>query len=223
MRSILKLLFIIIILFFIGYGFNSVILNSYATNQFLNTFIPSETNLNEIEANNVSLLTPMPSAKTFNEFTDQNIEKNGFYIRIDKINLFKKVVKDVDPRYKDVYVKSWETGVSHGKFTAYPDQIGITYLFGHATGNKTNAVAQNAWFSNLDQLLENDQVILYYNGVKYTYEINEIHIVSPDATGFYTGASPIAKVRLQYCGPPTGSLNLRTLVDGILVKTEKLV
>jgi LPXTG-site transpeptidase (sortase) family protein len=132
------------------------------------------------------------------------------------------VVKDVDPRYPDVYEKSWELGVSHGKFTATPDQVGITYIFGHATSDKANAANENAWFSNLDQLVIGDQIILYYQGKKYYYEVNQIRFVSPTATGYYTGVSPVSMVRLQFCGPPTGSLASRTLIDAVLVNTQTL-
>jgi len=223
MRAVLKLLFIVIILALLVLGFNSIVLNSYATSQLSNTFVASSTNLDKIETNQNNVVVPSNSAKTYSEFTEQTINKSGFYIRIDKIGLFKQVVKDVDPKYQEVYVKSWETGVSQGKFTAYPDQIGITYIFGHAVGDKSKALEQNAWFSNLDQLVQNDKIVLYYDYYKYTYSVTEIRIVSPDATGFYTGASPVAMVRLQYCGPPTGSLNFRTLIDGILISKEKII
>jgi sortase (surface protein transpeptidase) len=68
----------------------------------------------------------------------------------------------------------------------------------------------------------NDEVIIYYQGKKYTYEVSAIKVVSPEATGFYTGASPISMVRMQYCGPPTGSLNSRTLVDAILIDSVSI-
>lgn len=196
-------------------------MDTQAADKLLNTFIPSADNISDMN-NDAAIVSDPNSAKVFNEFTEESIDKMGFYIRIDKVNLFKKVVKDVDPRYLDVYRKSWEIGVSHGKFTSYPDQIGITYIFGHASGNKSTAANDNAWFSNLDQLVKGDTVILYYQGKKYTYDVTEIRAVDPSATGFYTGASAVAMTRLQYCGPPTGSLGMRTLVDAILVDTQTL-
>ncbi|MEI7579316.1 MAG: sortase [bacterium] len=201
-------------------------MTTHATVFAPNTYIGSL--INNKKKENITLEDSMSApylqnandTQTFNEFTESTIDPQGFYIRIDKIKLFKAVVKDVDPRYKDIYVKSWEKGVSHGKFTAYPDQIGITYLFSHALGNKETAVYQNAWFSNMDQVNMGDEVIIYYQGKKYFYEVDEIRAVDPDATGFYTGNAPVAKLRMQFCGPPTGSLNKRTLVDALLVNTE---
>jgi len=192
-----------------------------------NTFVSAKDKLlgkeGSTEANlSADYLQGANKNKVFNEFTEGTISKDGFYIRIDKIDLFKAIVKDVDPRSKEIYKKSWEKGVSHGMFTAYPNQIGITYLFSHALGDKSSALSENAWFSNLDQVGMGELVIIYYEGNKYTYEVNEIRAVSSDATGFYTGSSPVSKVRMQYCGPPTGSLAKRTLVDAVLVDTETI-
>ena len=194
-----------------------------------NTFVPSEGLKEEKEAKSIldSLAEPYlsdaNSTKTFSEFTEDSIDPNGFYLRIDKIDLFKAIVQDVDPRYKDEYVESWNKGVSHGKFTATPDQIGITYLFSHAVSNSRNALDENAWFTHMDDLVEGDEVIIYYKGTKYTYEVSEIHIVTPEATGFYTGVAPVQKVRMQFCGPPTGSLASRTLVDALLISEEVIL
>ncbi len=221
LRIILKLFLVIILFGSIFLSINYFFLESHASIDLKNTFIPSQDNINDLEQQ-TDISQQEVSAATYSEFTEETINKGGFYIRIDKVNLFKRVVKDVDPRYKEVYVKSWDTGVSHGKFTSYPDQIGITYIFGHATGDKADAINQKAWFSNLDALSIGDTIIIYYNGIKYTYDVSEINAVSPDATGFYTGASSVAKVRLQYCGPPTGSLSARTLVDAILTSKQPI-
>ncbi len=147
---------------------------------------------------------------------EDNIDKNGFYIRIDKINLFKPVVKNVDPRYKEVYVESWKTGVSHGKFTSTPEKIGNVYLFAHSVSDVSKMNEENAWFTEIDLLSENDEIILYYEGKKYSYQVSKIYSVEPTATGVYTGVSSVPKVTLQTCGPPRGSINSRYMVEGLL-------
>lgn len=193
-----------------------------------NTFLPSKKLLTEKEK--LTLEDSLREAymqnanqnAVFNEYTEQTIDKSGFYLRIDKIGLFKAIVKDVDPRSKETYVASWKKGISHGKFTAYPDEIGLTYLFAHAIGDETRAEGENAWFSNMDNVVIGDQIIIYFSNVKYVYEVSEIKVVSPDATGFYTGVSPVQKVRLQFCGPPTGSLAKRTLIDALLVEEVQI-
>lgn len=211
--------FILLIAFFFSFGY--FLLDTQAADKLANTFIPSATTIDELESES-AFIPSYVGQKVFNEFTEDTIDPSGFYIRIEKINLFKMVVKNVDPRYIDAYRQSWETGVSHGKFTSYPDQIGITYIFGHASYSRTNAADENAWFTYLDEVTTGDEVIIYYQGKKYIYDVTEIREVEPTATGFYTGASAIPMVRLQYCGPPTGSLSSRTLVDAILVDTITL-
>lgn len=157
---------------------------------------------------------------TGQELRESNINPKGFYIRIDRIGLFKPVVENVDPRYKEVYESSWESGVSHGKFTALPNQIGNVYLFAHAVNNVENMQEENAWFTLIDQLVENDEIIIYYKSKKYTYQVSKIYHVDPSATGVYSGVSPVPKVTLQTCGPPRGSLKSRYMVEALQLEVE---
>ena len=209
------------IIFLLSFSVVFLQLNTQASAIFKNTFIPSSQTINEID-NSTETTVITQSEKKFDEYDESSIDKNGFYLRIDKISLFKKIIQDVDPRDKDGYVKSWEGGVSHGKFTSTPEKIGLTYLFAHATSNPSSALKENAWFTFLDQMSVNDNFIIYYKGVKYIYQISNIYAVSPSSTGFYTGASSVPMARLQYCGPPTGSLNSRTLVDGLLIEKKMI-
>jgi LPXTG-site transpeptidase (sortase) family protein len=184
--------------------------------QVKNTFVPSENYISQVASKDGSSQTQVVVNPT-----EATIPKDGFYIEIKKIGLFKPVVKNVDPRYRDVYVESWKTGVSHGKFTALPDQIGNVYLFAHAVSDEKQMDAQHAWFTLIDQLVENDEIILYYNGKKYTYQVSSIYFVSPTATGVYTGTSPVPKLTLQTCGPPRGSIDNRYMVEALQVRVEE--
>ena len=217
MKLIFKLLISIILIVTVSLSVIFFQLDSYAETILTNTFVPSEKNISNLDQNvSVSQDSNIVTNK-FIDFNESTIDKNGFYLRIDKIGLFKKIIENVDPRNKEEYVTSWKFGISHGKFTSTPDKIGLTYLFAHAIADKTKAESSNAWFSNLDQLNINDQVVIYYKGIKYFYEVSAIQVVSPKSTAFYTGASVVPMVRMQYCGPPTGSLESRTLVDALLV------
>lgn len=216
MKSLPKILLIVIFIILI-YISTSLLLTESNASDFFGSFLPSEETYQELNKTPAEL-SGEKAEKAFNEFDETTIDPLGFYLRIDKVDLFKKIIKDVDPRYEETYKKSWEYGISHGKFTSTPEKIGITYLFAHAVSNKTKALDSNAWFTYLDELTIGDEIIVYYEGKKYYYEVSEIFPVSPSATGFYTGASSISKIRLQYCGPPTGSLKSRTLVDAIQTK-----
>lgn len=178
------------------------------------TFLASNESISNISGSNGDSSNPQPVPKG-TSLSESTINKNGFYIRIDRIDLFKPVVKNVDPRYKEVYTKSWETGVSHGKFTALPDQIGNVYFFAHAINNANYIDDHNAWFTRIDELVENDEVIIYYEGKKYIYQVSRIYAVEPTATGVYTGVSPVPKMTMQTCGPPRGSISSRYMVEGL--------
>lgn len=182
-----------------------------------NTFLASDASISEIAGENGSGYGVVNTG-----LNESNINKDGFYIRIDRVDLFKPVVRNVDPRYKEVYVESWKTGVSHGKFTALPDQIGNVYLFAHAVSNEKNIEKENAWFTKIDELIENEEIVVYYKSKKYTYQISRIYTVDPSATGVYTGVSPVPKITLQTCGPPRGSISSRYMVEGLQMSVEDL-
>jgi LPXTG-site transpeptidase (sortase) family protein len=148
----------------------------------------------------------------------ESFDENGFYIKIPKIQLFKAVVKDVDPRSKEVYVESWKYGVSHGKFTAYPNQIGNTYFFAHSVSDESKVKEEHAWFSKLTSVQMDDFVFVYYEGLEYKYQVISLKEVDPSATGIYTGVAPVQKITLQTC--PNGSLNSRLIIDALLVETR---
>lgn len=215
-KLLLKFLFIFCIIFVIYTLIYHYQVSSSQTIDVTSTFIPSDEEISKV-ANEQDEVSQVVSSG----LNELNIDKQGFYIRIDKVGLFKPVVKNVDPRYKEVYVESWKTGISHGKFTALPDQIGNVYLFAHAVNDISRVEIENAWFTRIDELLENDEIIIYYKGSMYTYQVSKIYTVSPDATGVYTGASPVPKVTMQTCGPPRGSLSSRYMVEGLQIEEEE--
>jgi len=203
--------FVIFILYTFVYNFQASNSGKFS---FSSTFLASETGI--ASTDQASFIPTQTSG-----LSEANIDKEGFYIRIDKISLFKPIVANVDPRYKDVYQESWETGVSHGKFTALPDQIGNVYLFAHAVSSTSQIESEKAWFSKIDELVENDMIIIYYQNKKYTYQVSKIYSVDPTATGVYTGVSPVPKATLQTCGPPRGSLSSRYMVEALQVSVAE--
>lgn len=217
LKLILKFSFVFTIVFVVYTLIYHYQVSSAPNVKVENTFLASDESISEIAGENGSGYGVVNTG-----LNESNINKDGFYIRIDRINLFKPVVRNVDPRYKEVYVESWKTGVSHGKFTALPDQIGNVYLFAHAVSNEKNIEKENAWFSKIDELIENEEIVVYYKSKKYTYQISRIYTVDPSATGVYTGVSPVPKITLQTCGPPRGSISSRYMVEGLQMSVEDL-
>jgi LPXTG-site transpeptidase (sortase) family protein len=204
LKFLLKLVFVFTIIFVLYTIFYHYQVSSKPRVELEETFLASDDEISKMAEENGTGYGVVNTG-----LSEDSIEVNGFYIRIDEIGLFKPAVKNVDPRYKDVYTESWKTGVSHGKFTALPDQIGNVYFFAHAVSDVSRMESENAWFTLIDELDEGDEIILYYKGKKYTYQVSRIYAVDPSATGVYTGVSPVPKVTLQTCGPPRGSLSSR--------------
>ena len=220
--KLLKVLLKFAIVFIVIFGVYTLIyhyrVESTSKVDLSGTFIPSEKNIAKLED-----MQSESSGTQIDNLTENSIDKSGFYIRIDRIGLFKPVVKNVDPRYKDEYTQSWEKGVSHGKFTALPDQIGNVYLFAHAVSDESDIDRENAWFTKTDELVENDKIIIYFQNKKYVYQVSNIYAVSPTATGVYTGVSPVSKVTLQTCGPPRGSLDSRYMVEALQISSTDFI
>ena len=206
--------FLLFFIFYISIYHYSV--RSREDTRFGNSFLASEDSIAKTAQESAYIPANIPSV-----LTESNLDRKAFYIRIDKIGLFKPIVKNVDPRFKEEYQNSWETGVSHGKFTALPDQIGNTYLFAHAVSDERFIEANNAWFSLIDQLENDDEIIIYYEGKKYIYQVSRIYFIKPSDTSVYTGVSPVAKVTLQTCGPPRGSVDSRYMVEALLVSSAE--
>lgn len=215
LKFLLKYVFIFTIVFIIYTFVYHYQVSSSPEVKVEKTFIASDESISEVAGED-----DLGYGVTNTGLTEGNIDKNGFYINIPMVNLFKPVVKNVDPRYKEVYQESWKTGVSHGKFTALPDQIGNVYLFAHAVNDVKKMNTENAWFSRIDELSESDQIIIYYKGQKYIYQVSRIYTVSPSATGVYTGVSPVPKVTMQTCGPPRGSVSSRYMVEALQVSVS---
>ena len=217
LKFFLKFIFIFCIVFVVYTLIYHYQVSSTPHVEVTNTFIPSDSEISKIAEEKGATYEVITTG-----LSEVNINKDGFYIRIDKIDLFKPVVKNVDPRYKEEYKASWEVGVSHGKFTALPDQIGNVYLFAHSVSDEDRTEKENAWFTKIDELVENDEIIIYYEGKKYTYQVSRIYTVAPTATGVYTGVSPVPKVTMQTCGPPRGSLESRYMAEGLQMGVEEI-
>jgi len=127
------------------------------------------------------------------------VEEN-FEIIIPKIDLEKKVVKNVHPAVESEYMQAIEHNVAHGKYTRLPDQAtdnGNVYLFAHRTGYENGR--DFGYFRNLDKLGGGDIVKLKYNGKTYEYKFKESFVIQPDDTWVYTGRSDTPTLTLQTC------------------------
>ena len=90
-------------------------------------------------------------------------------IEIPSINL-KQGIVDVTKNFNSLYY-----AVSADSSSNYPDEVGNFILYAHS-GN-----CNYCYFKKLKNVEEGDTVYIYYNGVKYHYEIYDIYNI--DKTG----------------------------------------
>lgn len=93
----------------------------------------------------------------------KNVEKPRFYIKINKINLYKPIY-NIDSKLNNV-----EKNVTLLKETNTPNkQQSHIFIAAHS------GPGDNAYFDKLDELKINDEIILSYNSIKYIYKIINI-------------------------------------------------
>jgi len=88
-------------------------------------------------------------------------------LEIPKIGL-KKGVYFKDNKYNDV-----DYNIAILSSSSLPDEEGGNVILASHNGN-----TKVSYFKRLEELTNNDYVYIYYNGIKYTYEINKSEIVN---------------------------------------------
>ena len=130
-----------------------------------------------------------------------------FALVIKKIDANAAVIANVDPFNSVEYQVALSRGIAHAKGTALPDQPGNVFLFSHSSADFLTATRYNSIFYLLDKLVPGDQVELYYQGKKYTYDLTKKIIVKPNEISYLTGDSNKQTLTLMTCWPPGTSLS----------------
>lgn len=78
-----------------------------------------------------------------------------------------------------VIAYSLRSGVVHYATTALPGQKGNVAIFGHSSGLAWAPGDYKFVFTNLDKLKPGEQVVIDYQGKRYTYIVSDSEIVSP--------------------------------------------
>ncbi len=125
-----------------------------------------------------------------------------FGIVIEKIGVNAPIVADVDTTSHEAYMEAMRSGVAHAKDTAKPNEVGNVYLFAHSTLNFWEYGPYATVFTTLHQLVPGDKIVVFYEGQRYDYRVDEKEIVP----GF--DMTPLARtssrriLTLQTCDPP---------------------
>jgi LPXTG-site transpeptidase (sortase) family protein len=126
-----------------------------------------------------------------------------FGIWIEKINISSIVYANVDASNPQEYKAILMKGVAHAKGSAFPGEgSGNIYLFAHSTDTTFNIARYNAVFFLLRKLVVGDQVVIYYQGKRYVYQIFDKMILEANDNRFFTRGNGPEQLVLQTCWPP---------------------
>lgn len=80
---------------------------------------------------------------------------------------------------ENIFMDELQKGVVRYPGTALPGQVGNAFIFGHSSNYPWIEGKYNDVFALLDNLTYGDDIIVYYNQMKYTYRVEEKTIVKP--------------------------------------------
>ncbi len=140
-----------------------------------------------------------------------------YSIIVPKLGINASVVASVNPLNPKEYTEALKKGVAHAKTSYFPNQDGAVYLFSHSTNYEWFVKDLNAIFYNLKNLEENDLIIVFYKGKRYTYKYKSREIVPPTDTTYLLPVTGKRQLILQTCWPP-GSYAQRLMIFADLVE-----
>lgn len=144
-----------------------------------------------------------------------------FSLIVPKIGINAPIIGSVNPLDEKAYSEALKQGVAHASTSFFPDQNGVVYLFSHSTNYEWFVKDLNAIFYLLKNLEAGDQIILFYKGNRYTYELREKRIVAPTEISYIMPIEGDRTLILQTCWPP-GSTYERLLLFADLVNEQSL-
>lgn len=102
-----------------------------------------------------------------------------FHLEIPALNISAPIVSDVDGTNQKAYDKALENGVGQLKGSSKPGEGSNIFIFGHSSYYLWAPGEYKNVFSNLNELKNGDEIIIWFNQKEYKYEVTENKIVSP--------------------------------------------
>jgi LPXTG-site transpeptidase (sortase) family protein len=129
----------------------------------------------------------------------------GFTITIPSLAINSNIIENVNAWNEPEYQRALQDGVAHASGSATPNQNGSMFLFAHSSDVPWRMTRTNTAFFRLPRITLGEQVLVDYQGERYTYEISEIKEVWPHEVEAVTLAQG-DQVILQTCTPVGTSL-----------------
>ena len=133
----------------------------------------------------------------------------NFGLYIPKLKLNAPVIADVDGSEPSDYLAQVKQGIAHYKRKklsrvtvdgARPGEGGNIFLFGHSQIPGGDTSNFQGVFNDLHKLIPGDEIIVYYQGRPFTYQVTEGKVVERDAVE-YLEHTPDETLSLMTCWP----------------------
>lgn len=129
-----------------------------------------------------------------------------FSIIIPKIAAVAPIFASIDSQDPSKFLPVLKRGVAHAQGSVLPGQSGNVYLFAHSTDTFYNVSHYNAVFYLLGKLTKGDEIDVWYQRVKYIYQVQGVKVVAADDTRYLGKISDKKTLTLQTCYPPGTTL-----------------
>lgn len=139
---------------------------------------------------------------------------------IPLIDIKQKKVDGID-ELNNIFMEELENGVIRYPGSGKPGEDGNAFIFGHSSNFPWMKWDYNDVFSLLDNVVFDDEVVVYYGQEKHTYKIRSKDVISPgDVSVLKSDENDRSKITLMTCWPIGTTLN-RLVLTGELVNVEK--
>lgn len=138
------------------------------------------------------------------------IGKNIPLIEIQNRNI------DWEEELNNIFMKELEKGIIRYPGSAKPGEEGSSFIFGHSSNFPWIKWDYNDVFSLLDNVVNNDEIIVYYGQEKYVYKITEKKVITPWDVWVLNRNKKKSEITLMTCWPIWTTLN-RLIVTWELV------
>lgn len=165
------------------------------------------------------------SAELANAPEDYSSVTGEFYLTIPKIDINRVPVQiNVDSFDEEKYLEVLHTRFAHFKGTSIPGKPGTTFVYSHSTPEwyaRTHRNYVPSMFTFLVDLSVGDEILVEYNGMKYTYTVTRVYESNPDDLSPVFEQTSRKLLKLMTCSPP-GVGTDRLIVVTEQIKEEKI-
>ena len=157
-----------------------------------------------------SLVKSQKSFEASDEFDENPVDQN-FGLVIPKIQVNVPIVKDVDGTNEGTYMNELLKGVAHYKGTGLPGTKGNIFVFGHSSSDYWKPSDYKETFRYLDELEDDEEIRVYYEGEEYKYKVIENRVIAADDMSVLSSKGE-ETITLMTCWPVGTIANRRIVV-----------